>query len=257
MTAVCAAVDARRRTGGRRAAARRRSRRSRSGRSSTRGFDLWPALLAVCGAGSAAARAAAAGRRARRARRSPRSSGRRCSRRSGSRTSGGAAAGRGRVRGCGGVRRRRGRAASSRSPPLAPGGIRHSLTGQLDRPLQVESLGAAILMAAHHLGGLSLTTATSARLAGPRRRTARRGRRGLDGARARRARGRVDRVRPSGAARDPTHCWRGSRLRRGVFVAFGKVFSPQFLIWLVAARAARARRARRPRPRGCSSPRSC
>jgi hypothetical protein len=41
---------------------------------------------------------------------------------------------------------------------LAPHGLRASLTGQLNRPLQVESLGAAVLMAAQHLGMRPLTT---------------------------------------------------------------------------------------------------
>jgi hypothetical protein len=41
---------------------------------------------------------------------------------------------------------------------LAPHGLWASLAGQLDRPLQVESLGAAVLMAAEHLGmGMHVT----------------------------------------------------------------------------------------------------
>jgi Glycosyltransferase family 87 len=44
---------------------------------------------------------------------------------------------------------------------LAPGGVRASLSGQLNRPLQVESLGAAVLMAAQHLGMRPLTTVTT------------------------------------------------------------------------------------------------
>jgi Glycosyltransferase family 87 len=46
---------------------------------------------------------------------------------------------------------------------LAPHGLRASLTGQLNRPLQVESLGAAVLMAAQHLdaGKRPLTTINS------------------------------------------------------------------------------------------------
>jgi uncharacterized membrane protein len=82
---------------------------------------------------------------------------------------------------------------------LAPGGVWHSLTEQLRRPLQVESLGASILMAAHHLGGLSLTTVTT------------HGSQNLAGS------------LPDAAAAAAI----------AVFVAFGKVFSPQFLIWLV------------------------
>jgi hypothetical protein len=44
---------------------------------------------------------------------------------------------------------------------FAPDGLRASLTGQLGRPLQVESLGAAVLMAAQHLGMHPLTTVTT------------------------------------------------------------------------------------------------
>jgi Glycosyltransferase family 87 len=44
---------------------------------------------------------------------------------------------------------------------LGPDGLRAMLTDQLDRPLQVESLGAAVLMAAQHLGMRPLTTVTS------------------------------------------------------------------------------------------------
>jgi hypothetical protein len=44
---------------------------------------------------------------------------------------------------------------------LAPDGLEASLRFQLDRPLQVESLGAALLMAARHLGVISdLVTAS-------------------------------------------------------------------------------------------------
>jgi hypothetical protein len=44
---------------------------------------------------------------------------------------------------------------------IAPDGLRTSLTGQLDRPLQVESLGSAVLMAAQHLGMHPLATVTT------------------------------------------------------------------------------------------------
>jgi uncharacterized membrane protein len=44
---------------------------------------------------------------------------------------------------------------------LAPHGLRAMLADQLDRPLQVESLGAAILMAANHAGLHPLSTITS------------------------------------------------------------------------------------------------
>ena len=41
---------------------------------------------------------------------------------------------------------------------LAPHGLRAMFSDQLDRPLQVESLGAAVLMAAHHFGMQPLST---------------------------------------------------------------------------------------------------
>jgi Glycosyltransferase family 87 len=44
---------------------------------------------------------------------------------------------------------------------LAPDGLRSMFADQLNRPLQVESLGAAVLMAAQHLGMRPLTTVTS------------------------------------------------------------------------------------------------
>src|SRR6266571_9155561 len=44
---------------------------------------------------------------------------------------------------------------------LAPAGVWHSLTVQLTRPLQIESLGAALLVAAHHVWGHPLTMQTS------------------------------------------------------------------------------------------------
>ena len=52
----------------------------------------------------------------------------------------------------------------------APDGVRASLSGQLNRPLQVESLGAAVLMAAQHLGMRppgTVTTHGAQALSGP------------------------------------------------------------------------------------------
>jgi hypothetical protein len=114
---------------------------------------------------------------------------------------------------------------------LAPGGVWHSLSVQLSRPLQVESLGASILLAANHAFGVGVTGETShgsQNLAGH----------GADAvaivatvvqaavllwifvAFVRSAGSRESLVRSSAAA----VC---------AFVALGKVLSPQFLIWLV------------------------
>ncbi|HZD86528.1 MAG TPA: glycosyltransferase 87 family protein [Gaiellaceae bacterium] len=115
---------------------------------------------------------------------------------------------------------------------LSPGGLRASLTGQLERPLQIESLGAAVLMAAQHLGMRPLATITAS------------GGQALSG-------------RGAGLAADLSTAfeiaavlavWVAFARRRGsgtegvlvasaaavaALVAFDKVLSPQYLIWLV------------------------
>jgi hypothetical protein len=115
---------------------------------------------------------------------------------------------------------------------LAPHGLWESIRGQLDRPLQVESLGSAILMAAQHLGMRPLATVTT------------------HGAQALSGRG-------AGLAADLSTAleiaavvaaWVLYARRRdgepedvlvaagatvAALVAFDKVLSPQYLIWLV------------------------
>ena len=114
---------------------------------------------------------------------------------------------------------------------LAPAGVWHSLTGQVTRPLQVESLGSALLVAAHHAWGFGVAVETShgsQNLAGHAPRVAAAVETvvlvlALAGVWAAFAAGRGTRgelVRASAAA-------------LVAFVAFGKVLSPQFLIWLV------------------------
>jgi uncharacterized membrane protein len=114
---------------------------------------------------------------------------------------------------------------------LSPSGVVHSLTTQLGRPLQIESLGAAILLAAHHVGLYDPTVVSthgSQNLSGS-----------LPGALAAVetalqlvalvavwllfARGRPERERLLVA----------SAAAVVAFIAFGKVLSPQFLIWLL------------------------
>jgi hypothetical protein len=112
---------------------------------------------------------------------------------------------------------------------VAPDGIWDSLSGQLSRPLQIESVGSAVLLAAHHAFGAGLTVVTS------------HGSQNLSG------------TGPDALAVGVTvlqvafllWVWIAfARGRLGLlaaaaaalagFVAFGKVLSPQFLIWLIA-----------------------
>jgi hypothetical protein len=114
---------------------------------------------------------------------------------------------------------------------LAPAGLWESVGGQLARPLQIESLGAAVLLAAHRLGWYEpavVSTHGSQNLAGPLPDALAATQTVLQGVAllavwALFARGRVGLERLLlGAA--------GAVV---AFVAFGKVLSPQFLIWLV------------------------
>jgi hypothetical protein len=114
---------------------------------------------------------------------------------------------------------------------LAPGGVWHSVTVQLDRPLQVESLGSAALLAAHHVFGVHLTGETS------------HGSQNLAGGTA----DAVAVVTSILQAAVLVSIWvafaRGPASREALvrafaavlcaFVAFGKVLSPQFLLWLI------------------------
>jgi hypothetical protein len=113
---------------------------------------------------------------------------------------------------------------------VAPHGIWHSISVQLSRPLQIESLGAASLVGLHHLFGLGVSTVSgsgSQNLAGSG-----------SGAVA------IAQTALQVAALVATWLWfargeaSGERLTRAsaasvvAFVAFGKVLSPQFMIWL-------------------------
>jgi Glycosyltransferase family 87 len=112
---------------------------------------------------------------------------------------------------------------------LAPHGVWESISGQLRRPLQLESLGSAVLLVSHHVFGTGVTVESShgsQNLAGA----------GPDALAAvltalqaasllwiwtAYARGRIGLVQAAAAALT-------------AFVAFGKVLSPQFVIWLIA-----------------------
>jgi hypothetical protein len=114
---------------------------------------------------------------------------------------------------------------------IAPDGLWDSVSRQLGRPLQIESLGSSALLVAHQLGLYDPTVVSShgsQNLAGP-----------LPDALAT-----AQTVLQAAAligvwalfARGPATAERlvlASASSLVVFVAFGKVLSPQFLIWLV------------------------
>jgi hypothetical protein len=107
---------------------------------------------------------------------------------------------------------------------LAPGGVWHSFHQQLFRPLQLESLGGALLIAAHHVAGTGVeieTTYGSQNLAGT-------------GARV------LSIVLTVALAAALVLVWvrardvlAGAAACVTALLAFGKVFSPQFVLWLV------------------------
>ncbi|HLY94624.1 MAG TPA: hypothetical protein VKP14_07240, partial [Gaiellaceae bacterium] len=114
---------------------------------------------------------------------------------------------------------------------IAPGGLGHSFGVQLHRPLQIESLGASVLIALHHVAGLGISVRSD------------HGSQNIESAGAGAAvivstllaiavlcaiyialaRGPVQRERLVVAATASI----------ATFMAFGKVFSPQFMIWLI------------------------
>ena len=114
---------------------------------------------------------------------------------------------------------------------LAPDGVVASVTGQASRPLQIESLGAAVLIAIHHLTGVTLSVESS------------HGSQNLAGGAATTT-ALVQAIVQSLAilfvwvwfVRGPARTERLFRACAGAlaaFVAFGKVLSPQFLLWLL------------------------
>jgi uncharacterized membrane protein len=114
---------------------------------------------------------------------------------------------------------------------LAPHGVWESVVRQTTRPLQIESLGSAILLAAHHAAGLGLTMDSS------------HGSQNLAGSLPD-ALGAVSSALLAvallaiwaAAARGPASPERLVRFAVAslvAFVAFGKVLSPQFMIWLI------------------------
>ena len=114
---------------------------------------------------------------------------------------------------------------------LSPGGLRASFHAQIARPLQLESVGGAMLVALHHVAGTALHVTTSF------------GSQNLTGTGAQAA---AVATTAAGvlalvvvwalfASRSPgdeqlvIHC----AAAVAATLAFGKVFSPQFMIWLI------------------------
>jgi Glycosyltransferase family 87 len=114
---------------------------------------------------------------------------------------------------------------------LSPGGVWDSVSSQAGRPLQIESLGAAFLLAAHQLGIYEATVVSS------------HGSQNLEG-------GLPDALAAVQTAfqlialaavwivftrgrPEPERLFVGCATAVAAFIAFGKVLSPQFLIWLL------------------------
>ena len=114
---------------------------------------------------------------------------------------------------------------------LAPHGLWASLAGQASRPLQIESLGSGVLLVLHHLRGLTIAVGTS------------HGSQNLVGSVAAAFALAQGVLQLLAVAVIWLWCLRGpatdERLVRAcaaavvAFVAFGKVLSPQFLVWLL------------------------
>ena len=113
---------------------------------------------------------------------------------------------------------------------LAPGGVAESIGRQLSRPLQIESLGASLYLAAHHLFGLGVEMRSG------------------HGSQNVHATGTGLAAVLASAVQVAVLVWiwlrrpataaelvRWSAAALVAFVALGKVLSPQFLIWLVPA----------------------
>jgi hypothetical protein len=114
---------------------------------------------------------------------------------------------------------------------LAPGGVWDSLWNQASRPLQIESLGAGVLLVAHHLFGTGVTVESS------------HGSQNLAGA-APDALAVAQTVLQAAAllaiwilfargAASPSRLLLASAAALVAFASLGKVLSPQFLIWLI------------------------
>jgi hypothetical protein len=114
---------------------------------------------------------------------------------------------------------------------MSPSGVGHSFHAQLSRPLQIESLGGAILLAVHHATGSSLRMVNGF------------GSQNLSGTGVHAAEVATTIVGLAAlltvwllfAAGAPTreHLLASCGAAVAALVAFDKVFSPQFMIWLI------------------------
>jgi hypothetical protein len=113
---------------------------------------------------------------------------------------------------------------------VAPAGIAHSFTVQLDRPLQIESIGAAILVVVHLAFGTTLHVFTTRS-------------QNVSGSGVRAAEVVTSIVQAAVLVMVWLRYARGRQTRERLvayaaaavvaFVAFGKVLSPQYLVWLI------------------------
>jgi hypothetical protein len=114
---------------------------------------------------------------------------------------------------------------------LAPDGLADSIRGQLGRPLQIESLGAAVLLVAHQLGLYEPTVVSSSgsqNLAGALPDAFATVQSVVQALAVVAVWALFTRVRPT-----TDTLLAASAAALAAFVAFGKVLSPQFLIWLI------------------------
>ncbi len=114
---------------------------------------------------------------------------------------------------------------------VAPGGVGHSFHAQFARPLQLESLASAVLLAVHHAAGTTLHVTTSfgsQNVTGPGAHAAALVTT-IAGVLALAAVWVLYASGPATGTRLAAH----SATAVAALLAFGKVFSPQFVIWLV------------------------
>jgi len=114
---------------------------------------------------------------------------------------------------------------------LAPGGVWDSLWNQASRPLQIESLGAGVLLVAHHVFGTGIAVESShgsQNLAGTAPDVLAVGQSVLQAAALL-----ATWILFARGPASPSRLMLASAAALVAFVSLGKVLSPQFLIWLI------------------------